>query len=122
MHDVTRPQVPARPPPPKPRSGKKIILLAGALLAVVVVAWWMARRGQSAGPAAGAAAGARGQMPPVPVVEAVVASRDVPIYLDGLGTVQAFNSVTVRSRVDGQLVQVALPGRARSGAGQEGAG
>jgi len=82
--------------------------LAGALLAVVVVAWWMARRGQSAGPAAGAAAGARGQMPPVPVVEAVVASRDVPIYLDGLGTVQAFNSVTVRSRVDGQLVQVAF--------------
>ena len=35
-----------------------------------------------------------------------VGKKDVPIYLDGLGTVQAFNSVTVRSRVDGQLVKL----------------
>jgi multidrug efflux system membrane fusion protein len=32
--------------------------------------------------------------------------KDVPIYLDGLGTVQAFNTVTVHTRVDGALVQV----------------
>ncbi len=30
----------------------------------------------------------------------------MPIYLDGLGTVQAFNTVTVHTRVDGNLVQV----------------
>jgi multidrug efflux system membrane fusion protein len=30
----------------------------------------------------------------------------MPIYLDGLGTVQAFNTVTVRTRVDGELTQI----------------
>jgi multidrug efflux system membrane fusion protein len=42
----------------------------------------------------------------VPVVAGNVEQKDVPIYLDGLGTVQAFNTVTVHSRVDGALVQV----------------
>jgi multidrug efflux system membrane fusion protein len=45
---------------------------------------------------------------PIPVVAGVVGTRDVPIYLDGLGTVQAFNTVTVRARVDGQLLKVAF--------------
>ncbi|MDR6952072.1 multidrug efflux system membrane fusion protein [Ancylobacter sp. 3268] len=43
---------------------------------------------------------------PVPVEVAQAARRDVPVYLSGIGTVQPFNSVTVRSRVDGQLQQV----------------
>ena len=47
-------------------------------------------------------------MPPVPVVAGVVAQKDMPIYLTGLGTVQAFNTVTVRARVDGQLRKVAF--------------
>jgi multidrug efflux system membrane fusion protein len=45
---------------------------------------------------------------PVPIVAGVVEKRDVPIYLDGLGTVQAFNTVTVRSRVDGQIQRIAF--------------
>jgi len=32
--------------------------------------------------------------------------KDVPIYLDGLGTIQALNTVTVRSQVDGKLLSV----------------
>jgi membrane fusion protein, multidrug efflux system len=43
---------------------------------------------------------------PVPVVAGKVEQKDMPIYLDGLGTVQAFNTVTVHTRVDGQLQQV----------------
>jgi len=43
---------------------------------------------------------------PVPVIAGKAEQKDVPIYLDGLGTVQAFNTVTVHTRVDGALVQV----------------
>jgi membrane fusion protein, multidrug efflux system len=41
-----------------------------------------------------------------PVIPATVARKDIPIYLDGLGTVQAYNTVTIKSRVDGQLIKV----------------
>jgi multidrug efflux system membrane fusion protein len=43
----------------------------------------------------------------VSVVTAVVRTGDMPVYLTGLGTVTALNTVTVRSRVDGQLLNVA---------------
>jgi len=52
--------------------------------------------------------GAAGGAPAVPVVAGLVEARDVPIHLNGLGNVQGFNSVIVRSRVDGQLEQVAF--------------
>ncbi len=51
---------------------------------------------------------ARSTQPAVPVVAGRVVQKDVPIYLDGLGTVQAFNTVTVHVRVDGQLQKVAF--------------
>jgi len=37
-----------------------------------------------------------------------VVQKDVPIYLEGLGTVQALNTVTIRARVDGQLTHIAF--------------
>jgi multidrug efflux system membrane fusion protein len=43
---------------------------------------------------------------PIPVVVSAAEQKDVPIYLDGLGTVQAYNTVTVRAMVDGTLVAV----------------
>ena len=43
---------------------------------------------------------------PIPVLVERSTTADVPIYLDGLGTVQAFNTVTVRSMVDGPLIEV----------------
>jgi membrane fusion protein, multidrug efflux system len=43
---------------------------------------------------------------PIPVVVSAAEQKDVPIYLDGLGTVQAYNTVTVRAMVDGPLVKV----------------
>jgi membrane fusion protein, multidrug efflux system len=43
---------------------------------------------------------------PVPVLVAPAEQKDVPIYLDALGTVQAFNMVTVKPMVDGPLNSV----------------
>ena len=42
----------------------------------------------------------------VPVVVATAHKGDLPVYYNGLGTVTAFNTVTVRSRVDGQIVKI----------------
>lgn len=47
-----------------------------------------------------------GFMPPVPVKTDVAKVQDLDIYLRGLGTVTAFNTVTVRSRVQGELTEV----------------
>jgi membrane fusion protein, multidrug efflux system len=44
----------------------------------------------------------------VPVVVAATTKGDLPVYLNGLGTVTPLNTVTVRSRVDGQLINVAF--------------
>src|ERR1700729_3322775 len=44
--------------------------------------------------------------PPVPVVAGTVAQHDVPIYLTGVGTVIAYNTVVVRSQIQGQLVGI----------------
>ena len=46
--------------------------------------------------------------PVIPVVTAVAEQRDVPVWLDGLGTVQAFQTVIVRSMVDGPLIDIAF--------------
>ena len=49
---------------------------------------------------------ARAPGPAVPVSVAKAVRQDVPIWLRGLGAVQAFNAVTVRARVDGTLTKV----------------
>jgi multidrug efflux system membrane fusion protein len=43
---------------------------------------------------------------PVPIVAGTVAQHDVPIYLTGVGTVVAYNTVVVRSQIQGQLVSI----------------
>lgn len=45
---------------------------------------------------------------PVPIVAAIAEKGDLPVYQTGLGTATAFRTVTVRSRVDGELVRVAF--------------
>jgi multidrug efflux system membrane fusion protein len=42
----------------------------------------------------------------VAVVVASAQQQDLPIYLDGLGSAEAFNTVTVKTRIDGQLNEV----------------
>jgi multidrug efflux system membrane fusion protein len=45
---------------------------------------------------------------PVPVLAAIVARADVPVYLDAVGTTRPLNTVTVRPQVDGKLTEVAF--------------
>ena len=79
----------------------------GLLCLVAVLAFlWVVWVRHSA--AARKSAAARSGPPPVPVVAGQVAQKDVPIYLDGLGTVHAFNTVTVHVQVDGQLQKIAF--------------
>jgi multidrug efflux system membrane fusion protein len=69
-----------------------------ALLVVAVVAWrWLAAKPV---PAA--------QPKAIAVDVATVSRADVPVYLEGLGTVQAFYTVTITARVDGQIEKVAF--------------
>jgi membrane fusion protein, multidrug efflux system len=44
----------------------------------------------------------------IPVATAPAEQRDFPVYMSGLGTVQASNTVSLKSRVDGQIVQIAF--------------
>ncbi len=75
-----------------------LALLGGGL------AWHLSRERATATTPAPAAA----TPPGVPVQSGKALVQDVPIYLSGLGTVQAFNTVTVRARVDGQLDKIAF--------------
>src|SRR3954469_12989997 len=49
---------------------------------------------------------ARSDDGPVPVIAALARRADVPVYLDGVGTIRALNTVTVRPQVDGKLLSV----------------
>jgi len=55
-----------------------------------------------------AAQKAAARRPAIPVTIAQVENIDFPVYLTGLGTVQAFNTVVVRTRVDGQIDKIAF--------------
>jgi len=46
--------------------------------------------------------------PSVPVTAIEAQKTDFPVFLEGLGTVQAYNTVTVRTRVDGQVTKIAF--------------
>lgn len=77
------------------------------LIAVLALLGWLAlgHGGKEAGPGGGKG-GMRMQTPIVTLTPA--ARRDVPVYLDGLGTVQASNTVTVHAQIDGQLQEIAF--------------
>jgi membrane fusion protein, multidrug efflux system len=91
-------------------SKRTLLVIAGVVL--LLIAWWSCHHGggsanqQSDGNFGGGRRGSMSGGGPVPVVTGKVEQKDMPIYLDGLGTVQAFNTVTVHPRVDGALVQI----------------
>ena len=73
------------------------LLAAGAATVSIDPRWWGSSISQSV---------ARSSEQAIPVVTDRARRADVPIYLSGLGTVQAFNSVLITSRVDGQIVKI----------------
>ncbi len=74
---------------------------APALTALLLLAWRAVVH-------APADAASRNAPPAIAVDAAPVTHADVPIYLSGLGTVQAFYTVTVTARVDGELQKIAF--------------
>jgi membrane fusion protein, multidrug efflux system len=79
-------------------------LLAVILLIVVAVYWLRTPSGDAQTSAKNRRSGS-GALD-VPVVTAKVQTGDLDVYLSGLGTVTALNTVTLKSRVDGQLDKV----------------
>jgi len=82
------------------------IWLSAAILVVAAcgLAWYVEHE-----PASSAASPAPSAIAPaIPVTAGVAETKNVPVYLTGLGTVQAFNTVVVKVRVDGQLDKVAF--------------
>jgi multidrug efflux system membrane fusion protein len=94
---------PALSIPPHAGIGRRLIVLALLLGLAAAGAWYLAGR-------PGAPSASRTSqpppMPPVPVTAAELARREFTIYARGLGAVQGYNTVTVKSRVDGELQQV----------------
>jgi membrane fusion protein, multidrug efflux system len=76
------------------------VAAVAVIVAVAAVIWWHILGGN--GPQATAQAPAPG----IPVTPGIVRAEDVPVFLNGIGTVQAYNMVTVKTRVDGQIVKV----------------
>lgn len=103
--DPNRPLNPNR----KARGGPNPLWIVLVLAAVGALAWFASKK-QRAGKETGPGGGGRAALGSfaVPIIPGTVEQKSVPIYLDGLGTVQAFNTVTIRSRVDGQVIKVAF--------------
>src|SRR4029077_20611981 len=79
-----------------------LVLLVAAVGAVGYFGWQRFR-----GPdAAKSESASSPRAVPVPVKIAPVEKADFPVYLTGLGTVQGFNTVVVRTRVDGQINKI----------------
>jgi membrane fusion protein, multidrug efflux system len=78
-----------------------LIGLAGLAAAAGVAVWYVAGNNPFANSQALAT-------PPrtIPVTDGRAELKDVPVYVSGIGTVQAYNTVSVRSRVDGQITKV----------------
>jgi multidrug efflux system membrane fusion protein len=86
---------------------KRRILGILALVAVMAASAWLLRsRSAKPGTGAPASGGDASLQRIVPVASATVARRDVPTWLEGLGTVAAFKTIAVKSQVDGRLDRV----------------
>ena len=103
-------------PAPEPKGHRWLWIVA--LVIVLGLGFWYFRGPRASteaqGPAApggsgkgqGRQGGGAGAGFVVPVVVAAAQRGDLPVYFNGLGTVTAFNTVTVHTRVDGQITKI----------------
>ena len=82
---------------------RRLGILILAVIAGALGAWYATQRPGTA------RADEPAPVPRIPVTVATAKSQDVPVFLDGLGTVQAYNVVQIKAQVNGTLV--ALPVR-----------
>ena len=118
MTSSTSPEpFPSASPPPGPSGATPSrrrprwpwFLAAIVAAAAIAAGWYFGRSPSTAAPAAGSAA-ARGDAASraLPVVAAAARKGSIDVYLNALGTVTPRNVVTVKPRVDGQLMRVAF--------------
>jgi multidrug efflux system membrane fusion protein len=86
----------------KRRRGGVVVAIIAVVVALIIITF--ITRHRAAAQSKQDAAKARGRQA-VPVSVAPVAVADIPVYLDGLGNVNALSTVTVKTRIDGQLLR-----------------
>jgi multidrug efflux system membrane fusion protein len=99
---------------PRRSGGRAWIWILGVVVVVGLTYWYFhSEKGSAAVAALGGSAGGHGGGPGefnpdqiVPVVVSTATRGDLPVFFNGLGTVTAYNTVTVRSRVDGQITKI----------------
>jgi multidrug efflux system membrane fusion protein len=98
--------VPERIRPGRSWRSRSFSFLIGCVIVAGVVLWvegpWQPQQRQQQ------SGRSRGGDGPVPVLAAPASVADVPVYLDGVGTIRALNTVTVRSQVDGKLMKISF--------------
>lgn len=93
-------------PAPAPVSSRKKWVWAAILIVLAAGAYFLWRKISNDHAAAAAAAQAAKGPPAIPVVAAAARKGDIGVYYSGLGAVTPLATVTVRTRVDGQLMSV----------------
>src|ERR1700735_4239657 len=100
---------PPHPPPPQKKKSSGWIWLVLLCIAAAAAYFWYPKLPATAEAQAPSKKGDKaGSGKAVPVVAAKARKGDMPVYLTGLGSVTALNTVTVHTRVDGELMKVAF--------------
>jgi multidrug efflux system membrane fusion protein len=76
---------------------KRRLIVAVGLVLIGAAVWQLGLRSRRPPPA---------PPPAIPVTAETADASDVPVYVEGLGSIQAFNTVAVKTRIDGQITDV----------------